>query len=574
MIIRKLILGLAVLLLVAGCKDAEIREDVNDQIEAVMLEAEASQKIPERVFTPPPASVVASLLPPVTVDAMRVRAEPRFDIAVKDMDAQDFFMSLVADTPYNMVVHPNVEGKLSLSLKDVTIQQVMETVRLVYGYESQKNEGGFLVLPAQLQTRVFHIDYLNLKRSGLSSTWVSYGQDSQGGEGGSSDGASSLSSGTVTKTSSDFWGDLKGSLKALISGSEGGDVVLNAPSSLAIVRAFPEDLRSVETFLEEMHKNLNRQVVLEAKIIEVTLSDGFQSGINWAALGTNRANESVLLGQTGGGSILNNDPSLSGIAGNPGTLDPGNLSQIAGTTSSAFGGMFSAAISMGRFSAFIELLESQGSVQVLSSPRVSTINNQKAIIKVGSDEYFVTKVSNPTTGSGDTANSSPEITLTPFFSGIALDVTPHIDKQNDVILHVHPSVSDVTDQTKLIQVAGKDQTLPLALSSIRESDSIVRARSGQIIAIGGLMKTYNQTKKAGVPILQDLPFIGAAFQHNLQSTVKTELVILLRPIVSGTPASDRYMTETRERIQSLQSEIKARHRVSNIEPDETPAEAL
>ncbi|MCF6283480.1 MAG: pilus (MSHA type) biogenesis protein MshL [Candidatus Polarisedimenticolaceae bacterium] len=549
---------------------------MNDQIETVMLDAEASQMAPERVLTPPPASVVASLLPPVAVDVMRQnRAEPRFDIAVKEMDAQDFFMSLVADTPYNMVVHPSVEGTLTLTLKDVTIEQVMTTVRTVYGYESQRNEMGFLVLPAKLQTRVFHIDYLNLKRSGVSSTWVSYGQGSQGesGDGGESSGSkSALSSGTITRTESDFWGDLKGSLKALITDSEDGTVVLNAPSSLAIVRAYPDDLRAVEKFLQVMHKNLNRQVILEAKIIEVILSEGFQSGINWAALGRSGANDSILIGQTGGGTILNNNPALSGISGNTGLLDPANLQQISGTTASAFGGMFSTAISMGRFSAFIELLESQGSVQVLSSPRVSTINNQKAVIKVGSDEYFVTKVSNPTTGGGVDATSSPEITLTPFFSGIALDVTPHIDKNDNVILHVHPSVSDVTDQIKQIIIDGENQSLPMALSSIRESDSIVRARSGQIIAIGGLMKTYTQTETAGVPILKDLPFIGAAFQHNLQRTIKTELVILLRPIVSGTPASDRYMSETRARIQNLQSEIKQRHRVSNIEPEEESAD--
>lgn len=175
-------------------------------------------------------------------------------------------------------------------------------------------------------------------------------------------------------------------------------------------------------------------------------------------------------------------------------------------------------------------------MQVLSSPRVSTVNNQKAVIKVGTDEFFVTDISS-TTVTGVTTTSTPDITLTPFFSGIALDVIPQIDEDNNVILHIHPTVSDVAEQTKIITVGGQQQSLPLAQSSVRESDSIVRARSNQIIVIGGLMKNATLEDIGSTPLLGDIPLIGPLFRHTNQRSLKSELVILLRPIVVDSDAA-------------------------------------
>ena len=179
---------------------------------------------------------------------------------------------------------------------------------------------------------------------------------------------------------------------------------------------------------------------------------------------------------------------------------------------------------------FFELLSTQGNLQVLSSPRVSTVNNQKAVIKVGSDEFFVTEISS-TTVTGTSTATTPQITLTPFFSGIALDVTPQISESGDVILHIHPSISEVIDQKKTITVAGQVQVLPLAFSSVRESDSVVRAKNGQIIVIGGLMKNKLVERESATPFLSEIPFLGQLFKHTSEVQVKSELVILLRPIV-------------------------------------------
>ena len=249
--------------------------------------------------------------------------------------------------------------------------------------------------------------------------------------------------------------------------------------------------------------------------------------------------DSVLVGQTGGGTIFTN--------GN--TLDSNGNTTI--TNPAAFGGVFSAALQIDDFTSFIELLETQGNVHVLSSPRVSTVNNQKAVIKVGQDEFFVTEISSSDiSGTGNTGNTTaPDITLTPFFSGIALDVTPQIDVAGGVVLHIHPTVSEVQDQTKNITVNGQTQSLPLALSSVRESDSIVHAHSGQLIVIGGLMQTRTEDEVAGTPGLRDLPVVGSLFEHTRRRFLKSELVILLRPIVVNSTATWAHsLQETAKRV--------------------------
>src|SRR5690606_34888022 len=189
---------------------------------------------------------------------------------------------------------------------------------------------------------------------------------------------------------------------------------------------------------------------------------------------------------------------------------------LSGLTSTkalpGFGNLFAVGAASEDFALIIRLLNQQGSVNVLSSPRVSTVNNQKAVIKVGSDEFFVTEVSSTTT-TGTTTTTTPQIILTPFFSGIALDVTPQINEQNEVILHIHPSISEVTDQIKEITVSGEDQSLPLAFSTVRQTDSVVRAKSGEVIIIGGLMQNQDTDTTGGVPGLSDIPLLGRLFRQ-------------------------------------------------------------
>jgi MSHA biogenesis protein MshL len=408
-----------------------------------------------------------------------------------------------------------------------------------------------------MQTRMFPVNYLNLSRKGMSDTRVSAsGLTATGAAVGSGGTASTSTSSTQassgvqiqTQTQADFWKDLTTALTAIVGNEGGRKVIINPQAGVVLVRAMPDDLRLVEEYLGVTQGSMNRQVILEAKIVEVQLKDGFQSGINWAGI-ANKNGKSYTIGQVGGGTSLG-ATGLSEIAGNAGDLNPatGAFSAISGTESSAFGGVFTLAVKANNFAAFFELLKTQGDLNVLSSPRVSTMNNQKAVIKVGTDSYFVTKQD---TTAATVVGSQPTVTteLSPFFSGIALDVTPQIDEAGNINLHIHPSVSEVSE--KLITI-GKDQSISTALSSVQESDNIVRAGSGQIIVIGGLMKEASTDDNASVPVLGDIPLIGNLFKHKRVTRIKRELVILLKPTVINVGQDWNDATgESQERIRKI-----------------------
>ncbi len=494
------------------------------------LAAEVDDSAAERPDVPD--AVDSALLPPLRMDAVTppeiVRQEPRFDLSVDGVGARAFFMGLVKDTPYNMVVHPSVDGAISLDLKNVTVTEVMRTVREVYGFEFETTGTGFVVMPVRLRSKIFHVSYVNLKRSGQSTMRVASGEVSEAGSGGGngddkSEVTRSIGSQIITETEADFWFRIRASVEAIVGESEGRSVVVSAQAGLVVVRAMPSELRDVEAFLQAAQNSLHKQVILEAKVVEVQLSDAFRAGINWAVLGSD-SNGAIGFGQStivsGAAAIL--DPDLN--------FAESGLSRPGSADNFPFGGLFAVGAASDEFAALITLLNTQGDAQVLSSPRVATVNNQKAVIKVGTDEFFVTEIESTTT-TGTATTTTPKITLTPFFSGIALDVTPHVTGDNEVILHIHPTVSEVEDQIKDITVAGQTQTLPLAFSSVRESDSIVRAKNGQVIVIGGLMQDRTRTEKAKTPFLGDLPLVGKLFQQERDISARSELVILLRPII-------------------------------------------
>jgi len=548
---RRAMLSMAIVcLFLAGCQTAPWNWSGNVR-EGIDTSLNQARKTPGKEDVP--KDVKDAMLPPLEITLPEGRTapvEPRFDLSVANAPARQVFLGLVEGTPYDIVLAPDVGGSVTVNLKDITVPEAMNALREVYGYEYRRDGNRFYVLGRETQTRIFQVNYLNLARKGKSDTRVQSGEI--GNRSSSSSGGSSSSASTTpniqveTQSQADFWKELGDTLRAIIGAQGDRKVVLNPQTGIVVVRATPTELRLVENYLGATHANANRQVVLEAKILEVELNDGFQAGINWAKIHGN-----YTFGQVGGGTALSGS-NLSEIAGATGNLNPGVATNppITGTNASAFGGIFSVAVRTSDFAAFVELLKSQGEVQVLSSPRVSTVNNQKAVIKIGGDEFFVTGVSGSTaTTSGVVGSSGVE--LTSFFSGIALDVTPQIDEANNIILHVHPSVSTIIEKTKTLTVSGQTFNLPLAASTIQESDNIVRAQSSQIIVIGGLMKEASTDQNASVPLLGDIPVVGNLFKHRKITRVKRELVILLRPTIVDPGQWSEEVKDAHERIKKL-----------------------
>ena len=529
---RALAAGLVALL--AGCQSISPgwSQDTRRAMDADLTQAQAA-KGSKTV----PADVSKALLPPIEINLPQGKAlplEPRFDLAVNNAPARQVFMGLVEGTPYSMVVDPDVSGTISLNLKEVTVPEALDAIRQAYSYEYHREGNRFFILGNDMQTRMFAVNYLDFVRKGMSDTRVA-ASGLAGATSTSGGSTTSTASGTTisgvqiqTDTQSNFWKDLTTQLSAIV-GSEGGrKVIVNPQAGIVLVRALPGELRLVADYLGKTQNSVNRQVVLEAKILEVQLNNGFQSGINWSSI-MHAAGRTYTIGQVGGGTALSSG--VSEIAGSTGNLNPGALSPVNGTSTSAFGGVFTLATQSNNFASFIELLKTQGELNVLSSPRVSTMNNQKAVIKVGTDEFFVT---NQTTTPSSAATVAPTVTttLSPFFSGISLDVTPQIDDAGNINLHIHPTISNVSD--KLINIGGSgtlSQTITTASSAVQESDDIVRASSGQIIVIGGLMKETTSDINAGVPVLSDIPVLGNLFKQKKVTRVKSELVILLKPTV-------------------------------------------
>jgi MSHA biogenesis protein MshL len=508
---------------------------------------------------------------------------------------------------------------LTVHLKNVTVLEALEAVRDTYGYEFTVQGTRIFVEPPEMQTRFYQVNYTLGQRRGVSDLQVVSGASSSGGGGNNNSSSSSGSSGgssggnnsgggygssqasalsTISK--SDLWGEIEDSLRTLLGcqiprhgagstgrsagGSQGGAssradvsfvgdvqpgerlrgvdgcsdgraVHVNQMSGTVLVRGMPKELRTVERLLRRMQVNVERQVIIEAKVIDVQLNQDAQQGINWASFRDGLARASM--------------GANPGLIGAPGTAAAGRVATgaaladllgsqlVGGSASSAFSAGLGIALQGSQFAALISFLETQGRVHVLSSPRIATLNNQKAVIKVGTEEPFITAITPGSTSLSASAAVAvpPTLTYQPFFSGISLDVTPQIDDRDQVTLHVHALVNSITAKDKPSSTQAGSAAVPLAVSSINQTDSVVKTADGTMVVIGGLMMESSGNNRAAVPGLGDVPVAGAFFRKGDQSAHKRELVILIRPTVvkmESDWADD--IAATGQRIQGLRRE--------------------
>ncbi len=491
----------------------------------------AKQRVPVAVQTPLAARVptqASSLepLPELIVTEIEKAREPErvYSFTLRDADIHEVMLSISKQTSYNIVVEPDVQGSVTLDLKNVTLTDALDTLTDILGLTYKVKRNLIWVSRPALDTRIFSLGYVNLKRTGNSSTTAQIGASIAGGVGGATAGAAGGGGGaggqtSITTTSeTDLWSSLEAGVTQLLSTD--GMLVMDKQGGNILVTDFPRFLDRIATFLETVEGSVQRQVLIEARLIEVTLTGEFRFGINWAAV----AQAGALAGATSSGKIFTQ------------ALAP------ASTTD------FQIGVTSTDFDALINILSSQGEVNVLSSPRLATLNNQTAVLRSATDDVFFVTETERVPGAQGGFNTFTTVTPRTVTVGVVLSITPQISSDGSVILHVRPTVSR-SDTEASITV--DDTTIRVPILDVREADVIVRAEEGQVVVIGGLIDERQTDDEKKVPLLGDLPGIGRLFRQTTQKRDKTELVVLLRPTVLVGKRADEISARDLARLKKL-----------------------
>ncbi|MEO8332268.1 MAG: secretin N-terminal domain-containing protein, partial [Gallionella sp.] len=282
-------LVISTVLLLAGCSTPSSRGGAADAIQREMDTAAQASVQPSKAD-----AVNDALLPPLTVTMPKIGNKPletKFDLTVSNTSVNQVFTAIVSGTRYSMLLHPEVSGSISLNLKDVTVFEALEAIREMYGYDYKVDGTRIYILPLTLQTRIFQVNYLTGQREGKSSLRVNSGSiadttSQTGGAAATTSNQNRDSSKVTMNSSTDFWDELSKSLSAIVGSEKGRSVIVSPMSGVIVVRAMPDELKNVTAYLKASQISIERQVILEAKIVEVQLNDDFQSGVNWAGFGS------------------------------------------------------------------------------------------------------------------------------------------------------------------------------------------------------------------------------------------------------------------------------------------------
>ncbi len=456
-------------------------------------------------------------------------------------------MAFSKESDLNVVIEPELSGKVTVDLKRVTLREALDTILSPLGWTFRIEERFVRIFRPQMETRLFTVNYLATKRSGKREIYASTGGGMQSGvsvgqqgvisSGGSRTGYSDL----ISVDEMDLWKEIHRGLEAIVFGSaEGGDrenppeeekkswtrvdgrgrkLIINKSTGVVWVTDFPGNLNRIASFLELLEGTSQRQVTIQAKIMEVVLSEEYREGINWRVIQGLPRSTNLAWGLTdkAGTSGFPGGPNGFLIGGQGGT----SISTPGTFKLNPFGGIFSIgpAGTDVLLSDIVEAISEQGDLKILSSPTISTLNNQKAIIRVANQEVFFI------TGAVATQSTVTQ-TIQPMTIdvGIILDVTPQIADDGTIMMNIHPSITEKTGER-----ASPDGRTTFPLVSVRETDTTVRVKDGQTIIIAGLMQERKEETRIGVPGLKSVPYLGGLFRHKVETKRNTELVIMITP---------------------------------------------
>ena len=396
-------------------------------------------------------------------------------------------LSMFAKT-YNLNIYyePEITGEITVDFKGLSLDKAMEVILGSHGYYWQWQDN--LIHVGKYQTKSYVIDYIRLTRSGSGSSSASIAMG--GGQAGGETSASITQGDNIS-----FWGELEAQLKNLIG--ENGRLTINKTTGTIQVTDSTDRIMEIERFITDVKKSSTRQVMIEARIIEVQLSDDNQLGVDWGEI-----------------NILN----FTGLTDTISSLTSKSLNVKTATAQLSYND--------GRFKGVIQALSEQGNIKVMSQPRIRTLNNQPAIIKVGTDGTFFATQATSTTGAGATQVVTSE-TATTVTEGIVLSVTPQISSDGQIMIDVSPVITRIAD----VITSQFGSTAPVL--DIKQTSTLVRARSGEMIVVGGLIQDVKIKRTRKVPFLGSIPLLGRIFSSRSDSTQRSELVVFLVPKIIG-----------------------------------------
>ncbi len=442
----------------------------------------------------------------------------RYSFEAHDLDIKDALALFARSHSLNIVPDPDVTGNVSVAFRDLPLEKSMEAILASFGYYAE--EDGGLVRVRNLRTEVFTVDYLRLIRSGNGSSTanISSGSGAAGGGPGSGfpsaaggAGASGISGGDSTSVSInksdsvDFWTEIEAQLKDLLSPQ--GKIAINKVAGTIMVTDQKAKVDRIATYLKQIKRTLHRQVDLEAQIFEVVLNDEYHFGVDW---------QNVML-ELGEWAASTGGP-MTGIQSSRLIVD----NPIGGNTPGR--PALSLAITKDESRIVIDALKQMGNLEVVSQPRIRTLNNQAAMIKVGTDKPFFRKNTIVTTSNGGTQTQT-DVEVRTITIGTILSLTPQISEDGWITMDISPVI------TRLVSTASGPDESTAPEVDIKQASSLVRIPEGATVVIGGLIQNerYKTTRK--VPVLGDVPVLGYPFRGVYDDTRKTELVIFITPTV-------------------------------------------
>lgn len=453
-------------------------------------------------------------LPGLIVTEVEGKREPErlYTFSLRGADIREVLMALGKQTSFNIVVDPKVKGAVTVDLKNVTLTEALDTLTGLVDATYSVKQNMIRVSEPVAETRIFSLQYVNLKRTGTSSTSAQIGA---GGAGARPTGETRV----TTTAETDLWKELEAGVAKLLSPA--GKLLVDKQSGNIVVTDLPRILDRIANFLEQIEGSVQRQVLIEARIIEVSLSGDYRFGLDWGAI----AKAGALKGAT--------------------AISP---KRILGQKLAPSEGTFQVGVTSTDFSALLTVLNRQGEVNVLSSPKLATLNNQTAVIRSATDDVFFERRVVTTTVAG-VLQQTTEVTPRTVTVGVVLAVTPQIGPDGSVVLHIRPTVTEKSRDVTFEEAGtGGVTKFTAPVLDVREADMIVRAKDGQIVVIGGLMQEKKTDDESKVPLLGDIPGIGRLFRSTSQERRKTELVVLLSSTVMVGKKVDEITSREMDRL--------------------------